>query len=310
MNLTKYVSINGLGIVVNNKKFKDITTMKVGGRIKQLYYPNSLENLLDVIKYLRRNNKKYFVVGNGSNIIANDSNFKDIVICGKHLIKDLIYKDDYFIVSAFADLRKINISLLQQNISTFINLSGIPATIGGALYMNAGAFKSNISDNLVWVECIYEEKIIILKKEELNFSYRDSIFKNNNYIIINAAFKIIHEPNLMLKYNEINAKRKEIHPLEYSNSGSIFKNFDNMKAYKIIQKIGLVNYIIGNATFSDKHSNFIINKGNAKGKDIYRLIILAKKRAYVYEKIILEEEVILLNFSSYSFFKKLFKKLK
>lgn len=295
---------------MGNMSFKDITTMKVGGRIKELFYPNSIENLLQVIIYLNKKNKKYKIIGNGSNIIASDNIYKDVVISGKHLVKDIIFKEDYFIVSAFEDLRKVNVNLIQKDISTFINLSGIPATIGGALYMNAGAFKSNISDYLIWVECIFENKLIRLFKEDLEFGYRTSIFKNNKYIIVNAAFKVMYDNNLFLKYKEINNKRKEIHPLNFPNSGSIFKNTDNVKAYKIIQQIGLVDYMIGDATFSNKHANFIINKGNAKAKDIYKLIILAKKRAYVFEKIILEEEVILLNFLSYPIFKITFKKLK
>ena len=176
--------------------------------------------------------------------------------------------------------------------------------------MNAGAFKGNISDNLLWVEFIKDGKVIRANKDELTFSYRNSSFKNQNYIILNAAFKIIYSDEVILKYDEINKKRREIHPIEFPNSGSIFKNLCDIKAYKIIQNIGLVNYKIGSITFSDKHSNFIINMGNGKGKDVYKLIILAKKRAYVYEKIVLEEEVILLNFLSYSFYKKLFKKLK
>jgi UDP-N-acetylmuramate dehydrogenase len=310
MGIKKFVLDNDLGIVLNNKRFKDVTTMKVGGRIKELFYPNNIENLLDVVSYLNKKKRKYLIIGNGSNIIASDNIYKDVVISGKHLVNDIIFKEDFFIVSAFDDLRKIIANLIGKDIATFINLSGIPATIGGALYMNAGAFKSNISDYLIWVECIYENKIIRLFKEDLEFGYRTSIFKNNKYIIVNAAFRIIYENNLILKYNEINNKRKEIHPLNYPNSGSIFKNTDNIKAYKIIKQIGLVDYMIGDATFSNKHANFIINKGNAKAKDIYKLIILAKKRAFVFEKIILEEEVILLNFFSYLFFKIIFKKSK
>lgn len=310
MKLVKYIDVNNLGVILKDKFFKDLTTIKVGGKIKFLYYPNSIESLIDVLIFLNRKKLDYFVIGNGSNIVASDRCYKKLVINGKHLIKDIIFKDDYFIVSAFSDLRKVNISLIQKDISTFINLSGIPATIGGAICMNAGAFKSNISDNLVWVEYICDGVIKRSFKDELTFSYRNSSFKNNNFIIINAAFKIIHGNGLMLKYNEINSRRKEIHPLNYANCGSVFKNFENIKAYSIIKKIGLVNYNIGDANFSDKHSNFIINKGNARGNDIYKLIILAKKRAFIYEKIILEEEVILLNFYSYSFFKKLFKNLK
>ena len=307
MKIENFILENDLGIILKDKRFKDVTTMKVGGKIKKLYFPNSVENLLEVINFLNHKKKKFFVLGNGSNIIASDKPFNTLVICGKHLVKDIIFAEDKFIVSGFADLRAINAKLIQKNISTFLTLSGIPATIGGALVMNAGAFKGNISDNLLWVECIVDGKIEIYEKEQIEFSYRKSSFKNENVIIINAAFKLIEDSNSYIKYQEIIEKRKLIHPLEYPNSGSIFRNIENQKAYTVIRKLNLVDYFIGGATFSDKHANFIINKNNASSNDVYKLIILAKKMAYIYENIVLEEEVILLNFPSYGFYKKIIK---
>ena len=165
VKIENYIVKKDLGIVLANRSFKELTTMKVGGKIKCLYYPNSIENLLDVILYLNQNGKRFFVLGNGSNIIASDRTFKDLVICGKHLDFEVIYQSDSFIVSAFSDLRKINSKLLQKNISTFLNLTGIPATIGGAIVMNAGAFGSNISDHLIWVECIKDGKVIKIYKK-------------------------------------------------------------------------------------------------------------------------------------------------
>lgn len=307
MKIENFILENDLGIILKDKRFKDVTTMKVGGKIKKLYFPNSVENLLEVINFLNHKKKKFFVLGNGSNTIASDKPFNTLVICGKHLVKDIIFAEDKFIVSGFADLRTINAKLIQKNISTFLTLSGIPATIGGALVMNAGAFKGNISDNLLWVECIVDGKIEIYEKEQIEFSYRKSSFKNKNVIIINAAFKLIEDSNSYIKYQEIIEKRKLIHPLEYPNSGSIFRNIENQKAYTVIRKLNLVDYFIGGATFSDKHANFIINKNNASSNDVYKLIILAKKMAYIYENIVLEEEVILLNFPSYGFYKKIIK---
>lgn len=310
MGVTRYIEKHCLGLVLNNKSFKDLTTMKVGGRIKNLYYPNSTESLLKVIKYLNIRKKGYLLIGNGSNIIASDHKYKKFVISGKHLEKDIIFQDNYFIVSAFADLRRINAKLIEKKISTFVNLTGIPGTLGGAIYMNAGAYKSNISDNLLWVKCIENGCLVIKYLEDIDFGYRNSYFKNKNIIILEAAFKIILDNEVILKHQEIINKRNERHPLNYPNSGSIFKNGMNYSAYQIIKKINLVNYYIGGATFSDKHSNFIVNKNKAKAKDIYKLIILAKKRAVVYENIYLKEEVILLNFYTYPFFKIIFKKAK
>lgn len=307
MGIKKFIIKNELGVVLQSKSFKDLTTMKVGGKIKCLYYPNTVNNLIIVLKRLKKQKRNFFIIGNGSNVIASDNVYRRVVISGKHLINDIAFNEDYFIASAFMDLRKINAKLIENKISTLINLSGIPATLGGAIVMNAGAFKSHISDNLLWVKYIEDTTIKIKNKDEINFGYRESEFKGKNIIILEAAFKIILNENVIFLNQEILEKRKSIHPLDYPNSGSIFKNGSSFKAYEIIRKINLVDYKIGHATFSNKHANFIVNLKNAKAKDVYNLIILAKKRALIFEKVALTEEVVLLNFWSYRFFKRYLK---
>ena len=282
--------------------------MKVGGKIKLLYYPNSITSLIKLVNHLKKKKNKFFVVGNGSNIIASDKTFKDVVICGKHLIKGIEYHEDYFVASAFMDLRILIAKLIENQISTLTNLAGIPATLGGAIAMNSGAFHTNVSDNLLWVRYLENGKIVEKNKEELFFGYRDSSFKKTNLIILEAAFKILTEKETLFIYKNILEKRRERHPLNYPNSGSIFRNGDSYVAYEIIKKINLANYSIGGAKFSEKHSNFIINYDFAEAKDIFKLIILAKKRALFLEGISLKEEVILLNFPSYKFLSKYLKK--
>ena len=296
MGIKKYIIKNELGLVLNDKKFSELTTIKVGGKIKNLYYPTSLDNLSNVVKYLHKKNKKYFILGNGSNIVASDKIFKDLVISGKHLLKSIEYYEDYFVVSAFMDLRIVIARLIEQQISTLTNLAGIPATIGGAIVMNAGANKSNISDNLLWVK--YLENGLIMQKDikDISFSYRNSEFKKNNIIVLEAAFKIIKDNETIFNYRRIIESRREKHPVNFPNCGSVFKNLHNIRAYEVIRNIDLVNQQMGGAKFSSLHSNFIINVSNAKAIDIYNLIKLAKKKAKENENVILEEEVILLNF--------------
>ena len=310
MGIKKYISKNKLGLVLNDKKFSDLTTMKVGGKISNIYYPTTIENLLTVIEYLKKKKKRFFILGNGSNVIASDKVFKHLVISGKHLLKSIEFKEDHFIVSAFMDMRIIIAKLIEKQISTLTNLAGIPATIGGAIVMNAGAFKMNISDNLLWVK--YIENGEILKKDisELSFSYRTSQFKKENIIILEAAFNIIKDNETIFIYKNILEKRRGKHPLNYPNSGSIFKNLEDIKAYEVIKKINLVNYKIGGAKFSDLHANFIVNFNNASAMDIYSLIYLAKNRAFALDKVILKEEVILLNFPCKKNLLKDLKKLK
>ena len=268
--------------------------MRVGGRIKNLYYPNTIDSLKLVLKKLKY--KNFFIIGNGSNVIASDHKYKKLVISLKQMQKDIVYEKDFFVLSAFMDLRKAIYLLAKDKISTLAKLIGIPGTVGGAIVMNAGAYYSEISEHLLWVKYLENEKIIVKKKEELQFFYRNSEFKNKNRVIIEAAFSIIYDENTKQIIKEISEKRKERHPLEYPNSGSIFRNGDDYLAYQIIKKINLYKYKIGNAMFSEKHANFIVNLGNAKANDVFNLIVLAKKRALIFEKINLKEEVILLNF--------------
>lgn len=305
--INEFVINHNLGEIDKNKSFKDITTMKVGGKIKKLFYPSSIRNLITFVRFLEKYKKKYLMIGNGSNIIASDHTYKNIVISGKKIPMKLEINEEYFIVDAFTDLRKVNKILIDKNIKTFLNLSGIPATIGGAIVMNAGANDDTIFNNLIWVKYLEDGAVKKKEKCEIKFSYRNSEFKNHNIIILEAAFKTEYQEDIKLKYEQIMENRKNKHPLDYPNSGSIFKNTHKYKAYEIIKKINLVNYKIGGVCFSEKHANFIINLKNGKAKDVYDLIILAKKRAIFYEDVELDEEVMLINFYSYTFFKKILK---
>ena len=303
INLKKFIVKNNLGIIVCNKRFKDLTTMKVGGKIKTLFYPSTVDNLQRVLALLNFKKIKYFVLGNGSNIIASDKTFYPLVISGKLLSFETIFYDEYFECSAFMDLRFLNAKLVEKKITTFVNLSGIPATVGGALKMNAGAFGSSISDLLLWVNVIEDGISKKYYKSELEFGYRKSSFKENT-VIIGAAFSIKIDEGAILLYQDIIKRRREKQPLNYPNSGSIFRNLSSVRAYEVIRKIDLCEYKIGGAMFSSKHSNFIVNFDNASSDDVYELINLAKKRAYLMLNVNLEEEVLIHNFKNKTKIKK------
>ena len=296
MSLKSFISKKGLGLYFCDKSFKEITSMKVGGKIKLLYYPSTVNNLCEVIRYMKKRKSKYLIIGNGTNIIASDRVYKHPVISGKHLIKGIEYFSDYFIVSAFMDLRLVLSKIASNQISSLVGLAGIPATVGGAIVMNASAYNMAISDNLLWVKYFDGKNIVVKKKDDIKFSYRNSEFKNSDIIILEAAFKITYDINTLFTYKNLVNERKLKQPLNYPNSGSIFCNLKDIKAYQVIIDLDLVNKKIGGAKFSEKHANFIVNVDNAKGIDVYKLIKLAKQKALKNKKIILKEEVILVNF--------------
>lgn len=295
MNFKKFVYKQELGNIKRNEYFKNITTMKVGGKIKYLFYPNNVNCLKEAICYLNENKIKYIFMGNGSNIIASDNFFNGVVISSKFLPHTMNIDNDVISVTAFYDLRRLVSFTVSRDIDTFTKLAGIPATIGGAIYMNASANNCAISENLIDVTFIKNNKIYTRKKEDIKFDYRHTEFMDNNCIILEASFKIIKKVGLIKEYNSYLEKRRNSHPTIFPNSGSIFRNLNNKKAYEVIKEIDMAGYTKGRAQVSMKHCNFIINTGNAKGNDIYKIINLIKKLAFK-KQYNLREEVILFNF--------------
>lgn len=295
MNFKRYVYKNNLGTINKKEYFKNLTTMRVGGKIKYLYYPNSVDSLKQSIYFLNKKKIKYIFIGNGSNIIASERFYDGVVICSKNLPHTVNIDRDIITVTAFYDLRRLVSFTVSRGINTFTKLAGIPATVGGAIFMNASANSLCISDHLVSVVYLKNNTIYTKKKEEIDFAYRHSEFQENNCIILEASFKVIKKDEVLVDYNNCLLKRKQTQPLIFPNSGSIFRNNNNKKAYEIIQELKLAGYCVGKAQVSLKHCNFIINTGRAKGEEIYRIIKKVKRKAKR-KNYLLKEEVILFNF--------------
>ncbi len=175
--------------------------------------------------------------------------------------------------------------------------TGIPGTIGGAIYGNAGAYKSSMSEILVDVTLLDNENIITLKNEKLEFNYRDSLLKHRKNLIVLSCNMKLEKGNIdeiKKTIEERTLKRIETQPLEYPNCGSVFRNPEGMAAGKLIDDSGLKGYTEGGAKISEKHANFIINYDNATSEDIIKLIELIKdkiKKNYNID-LVLEQEII------------------
>lgn len=295
MNFKKYINKNNLGNIKYKETFKNITTMRVGGKIKYLYYPSNVNALKDAITFLKENKIKYIFMGNGSNIIASERKYNGVVISSKYLPHTMNIEKDELTVTAFYDLRRLVSFTVSRDINTFTKLAGIPATIGGAIYMNASANNMAISENLISVTYLKNNKIYTKYKDNITFNYRYSEFMDQKCIILEARFKIIKKTGILVDYNNYLAQRREKHPIIFPNSGSIFRNLNNKKAYEVIKEIKMDGFTKGRAQVSMKHCNFIINTGDASGDDIYKIINKIKTRANK-KKYNLKEEVILFNF--------------
>lgn len=284
------------GIVLENGSLKDYNTYKIGGNAKYIVKPSSVDNLINLIEYLKKENINFLVIGKGSNIILPDEDFDGVLILLDNLNKYVI-KDNVVEVEAGIVLGTFIMNLVNNNLGGLENLCGIPGTLGGAIVGNAGCYGSLISDYLVSVTYLENGTIKTISKNNCNFSYRDSIFKRDkNKIILSCKFELnkSNKEDMLEVIKENTLKRKNSQPLEYPNAGSVFRNPEGVAAGKLIEDLGLKNYNINGASVSNKHANFIINKDNAESKDIVTLIefIQEKVEKEYGIKLILEQEII------------------
>lgn len=272
-------------------------TYHVKAKAMFLVFPKNIEEVINIMKYLKNNNIAYIFLGNGSNIILEKEYYDKVFIKLDKLNKINI---DGNIVTAEAGVSLIKLALdtAMNNLSGLEFACAIPGLVGASVAMNAGAYNSSISEVLVSAKVINENlDVITLTNEQLEYQYRDSFLKKNkNYICLEATFKLENKDceeilNLMSSRQE---RRLDTQPLSYPSAGSVFRNPPNLYAGELIEKCNLKNTNINGAEVSEKHANFIINKNGAKGSDIIKLIELVKKQ--VKEKydvdLVLEQEII------------------
>ena len=264
-----------IGKVVVNPKMSEYTTYKVGGNAIAIVYPTDIKNLIKLIKYLKEHNVKYKILGNGSNLIFSDNQYDGILIKLSEFNK-LEIDDTVVTVGAGYNLIKLSIKTAKLGLTGLEFASGIPGTIGGAIFMNAGAYKSDMGYIVSEIKVLTPDLTIkTLYNKDLDFHYRTSFLqKNPNYICLEA--KLILKPGdsktIMEIINDRKQRRLLSQPLEYPSAGSVFRNPENDYAGRLIEELGYKGKNIGGAYVSEKHANFIINKGNATASDVRNLI--------------------------------------
>ena len=275
-----------------------LTTYKTGGIAKLVVYPNNINNLKQLLKLIHKHNIKYFILGKGSNTLFSDKEFNGVIIKLDKLNNFKIKETEIYVESGMI-LSKLVQASVKNELTGLEFAIGIPGTIGGAIYMNAGAYGSKMS-NIVKSVIVLDEKLQVkeIVLEKLKFDYRYSIFQaNKNLICVAANIKLEHgnHDEIASKIKENLLKRKNSQPLEYPSAGSVFRNPEGNYAGKIIEELGLKGKNIGGAEISTKHANFIINKNNASSSDILNLIKLVQKEVKDKYKIDLKLEQQLVN---------------
>lgn len=287
---------NALQELTNAKIYFDMpmkkhTSFKVGGCARYYAEIDSLFSLNLLISLAKQYHVKYKIIGNGTNILVSDLGFDGIIVDVKKL-NDVFFKQDDVRAMAGAKLDKLIHFALDNRLSGLEALSGIPATIGGAIVMNAGAFGHNISDYVVTVETLNNGKIKVYNKEDCKFGYRTSRFLKHNEIVTSATFSLpLGEREViqagMKSYLDL---RRSLQPLGRS-CGSVFKNPKPFTAGNLIDKAGMKGYCVGGASVSTQHANFIITNSRAKALDVYCLIEQIKQKVKDAFGVQLKEEV-------------------
>jgi UDP-N-acetylmuramate dehydrogenase len=292
-----------------NVPLKNYTTYKIGGPAKYFFIAKTKEDLIEALRTAKNLKLPIFILGGGSNLLVSDRGFNGLVI--KINIHDINFRHNEVLVGAGADLTKLAHFSAENGLSGLEWAAGVPGTIGGAVYGNAQAFGTKISDAVKTVEAINLKtlKIKNFTKKQCRFSLKNSIFKESNtprgtrnLIIISATLKLNNgkKEEINEKIKEYMQYRKKNHPMNFPSAGSVFvnpeKNGEIIRAGFLIEKCGLAGKKIGKAQISEKHANFIINLGGAKSKDVLSLINLAKKKVKNKFGIELEPEVQFLGF--------------
>lgn len=273
-----------------NQPLAAYTTLGIGGKADFIIFPDE-ENLLDVMEVIKNEAVPFYVIGGGSNLLISDKGFKGVIINTKKM--DNIKLDGFTLTAgAGARLGRVLAFLLKRNLSGMEGLAGIPGSVGGAVYGNAGSFGYEIKDCLDEVEVVNQNmQIIIFKKSELALHYRNSGLPENS-IIKNVKF-ILKEAkkDIFSTMKEFLHKKRATQPLKDRSAGCVFKNPDGYSAGFLIDKSGLKGTRVGDIVVSTVHANYFINVGKGRAEDFLKLMDIVKEKVFKSFSIELEPEI-------------------
>lgn len=296
MNLDNLVSrLSELKIeYVTGEPMSRHTTFKIGGNADVLVKIKSLAQLKQVLICAKEFDIPYFILGKGSNLLVSDKGIEGIVISLAGL-DDVTIDGDTVVCGAGASLRTICLAVQKQSLSGLEFAYGIPGTVGGALYMNAGAYGGEMSQVVTSATAIDSDgNEIVLSLADMQLGYRTSIFKNNGLIITSVKLKLKHGDKCEIKsaMDDFFARRRDKQPLEYPSAGSTFKRPEGYFAGALIEQSNLKGASVGGAEVSKKHAGFVINKGGATCEDVLSLIKKVQDTVKTADGVDLEPEVI------------------
>lgn len=282
-DVKEFIKKNGIGKLLENVSLKEYTTYKVGGKAKYMVFPKNTTKLITLLKYIKDKKIPYMVLGFGSNVLFSDKEYKGIII-KLDALDEIEIEGTKVKAGAGASLMKVASLATKRGLSGLEFATGIPGSVGGAIYMNAGAYKSDMGYVVKEVKVLTKDmKVITMVNREMDFHYRSSFLqKNKDYICLEATMRLKkgNKEEMEQLIRERKKRRLSSQPLEYPSAGSVFRNPEGDFAGRLIEELGYKGLMKGGAQISEKHANFIINKENATAKDILELIHFIKESVY------------------------------
>ena len=270
------------------------TTFKTGGVADILITPYAEDSITHIIPIIKNEHIPIHIIGGGSNLLISDSGLRGITIKIADFKSSFNVSDKYIYAGAGLSKEQFISDAINSGFGGIEFMAGIPGTIGGGIFMNAGTYMGSFSDILKKIRLLNDNgSIVEVDIGELKSDYRMMAIPENN-IIIGGYFSLPKADNtagIKMQVDSIIKERWEKHPMDYPSAGSVFKNPEIYSSWKLINDSGLKGYRIGGAEISEKHTNFIINKGNATSSDIYNLIKYVQERVYADTGIKLETEI-------------------
>ena len=281
-----------------NEPMKKHTTMKVGGPCDCMVEPSSIEEIQKVLEYVKENNIKYYIIGNGSNLLVKDEGVHALIIKIANKFSGFEVNGEHIKAYSGCSVPKLSQIAKENSLSGLEFACGIPGSVGGGIRMNAGAYGSEMVNVVEKVGFLDENgNLKEIDGKDAHFTYRHSMFVDNpQYVVVYAIYKLQkgNKDEISKIMEENMNSRKQKQPIEYPNFGSVFERPEGYFVGKLVDDCGLKGYKIGGAQVSTKHSGFMINIGDATCKDVLDLIEYVKEKVYEKFNVKLQEEVVIL----------------
>ena len=288
-----------VGEMIEDEPMYKHTTYKVGGPARIYLKVKDVDSLIKTIKYCGKHRVKYLVIGRGSNLLFSDREYEGLIISLNECFNEIKVNGSTMIAQAGVPMISLSYQAAKIGLSGFEFMGGIPGSIGGGIYMNAGAYKYDLASVVKTVTLLNEKhEVVTFNNEQMDFSYRHSICQDNRkLIVLEVTFELTAKSPDEIKavLDKRKERRMSSQPWNMPSAGSVFRNPQDKPAWQYIDECGLRGYEIGGAQVSPKHSNFIVNNGYASAKDIYDLIMLVQEKVNEKFGVNLRREVGLIN---------------